>query len=218
MAERSDGIVPRVRNLLENSQMKLSTIPVRWRWTAAVLALVALIALPGVMVVTRPGMIPGLFEQHDLSITIRNKGQTHAIRSDMPGSGERLRVAIDGDVVFNETESDVATLDRGAVFEIEQTSAGVSRSLRMTAGTKGPLREYKVEGVARPFDAAAKAWLATTIPQSYCARSGSSPAAAPRRCSPRSRNCRATTSAPDISGSSSPRPTPTTRRPRRRWG
>ncbi len=167
MAERSDGIVPRVRNLLENSQMKLSTIPVRWRWTAAVLALVALIALPGVMVVTRPGMIPGLFEQHDLSITIRNKGQTHAIRSDMPGSGERLRVAIDGDVVFNETESDVATLDRGAVFEIEQTSAGVSRSLRMTAGTKGPLREYKVEGVARPFDAAAKAWLATTIPQIY---------------------------------------------------
>ena len=50
MAERSGGIVDRVRTLLENSQMKISTIPTRWRWTAAVFVLIALIALPGVLV------------------------------------------------------------------------------------------------------------------------------------------------------------------------
>ncbi len=167
MAERGDGIVPRVRTLLENPHMTLSKIPTRWRWAAAALALFALIALPGVMVVARPGMMPGLFERHDLSITIRNKGQTHAIRSDMPGMGETLRVLIDGDVAFNDAESDVATLGRGAVFEIEQTHAGVSRSLRMTPGTTGAVREYKIDGAVRPFDAGAQAWLAATIPQIY---------------------------------------------------
>lgn len=167
MAERGDGIVPRVRTLLENPHMRLSTIPVRWRWTAAALALFALIALPGVMVVARPGMIPGLFERHDLSITIRHKGQTHAIRSDIPGTGDTLRVLIDGDVAFNDAESDVATLGSGAVFEIQQTHAGVSRSLRMTPGKAGAMREYKVDDKAHPFDAAAQAWLAATIPQIY---------------------------------------------------
>lgn len=167
MAERGDGIVPRVRTLLETPHMTLSKIPVRWRWAAAAFALFALVALPGVIVVTRPGMIPGLFERHDLSITIRHNGQTHAIRSDMPGTGDTLRVAIDGDVAFNDAESDVATLGSGAVFEIEQTHAGVSRSLRMTPGKAGVMREYKVDGKAHPFDAGAQAWLAATIPQIY---------------------------------------------------
>ncbi len=167
MAERGDGIVPRVRTLLENPHMTFSKIPARWRWTAAALALFALVALPGVMVVARPGMMPGLFERHDLSITIRHNGQTHAIRSDMPGTGETLRVLIDGDVAFNDAENDVATLGRGAVFDIEQTHAGVSRSLRMMPGATGAMREYKVDGKAHPFDAGAQAWLAATIPQIY---------------------------------------------------
>lgn len=167
MAERGDGIVPRVRTLLENAPMTLSTIPLRWRWTAAALALFALIALPGVMVVARPGMIPGLLDRHDLSVTIRQNGQTHAIRSDLPVAGETLRVVIDGDVAFNDAESDVATLGSGAVFEIEQTQAGVSRSLRMTPGANAAVRAYKVDGVARPFDADAGAWLATAIPRIY---------------------------------------------------
>lgn len=167
MAERGDGIVPRVRNLLENPHMKLSTIPLRWRWTAAAIALFALVALPGVMVMARPGMIFGGFERHDLSVTIRRNGKTHTIRSDMPGKGETFRVEIDGDVAFDEAESDVARLGADAVFEIEQTQAGVSRSLRMMPGASGAMREYSIDGVSRPFDADAKAWLAKAIPQIY---------------------------------------------------
>lgn len=167
MAERSGGIVDRVRTLLENSQMKFSTIPKRWRWTAAAFALLALIALPGVMVVSRPGVLTDAVWKHALSITIRHNGESLTIRSSEPAPGETLHATIDGDVDFNAEESDVARMGSRAVFEVEQRRAGVTRSLRMVPGKGGPVREYSVDGVARPFDAEAKVWLATAIPDVY---------------------------------------------------
>jgi hypothetical protein len=167
MAERSGGIVDRVRNLLENSQMKISTIPTRWRWSVAVVALLALVALPGVMVVSRPGILADAVWRHPLSITIRRNGESFTTRSSAPAPGETLRATIDGDVTFAVDESDVARLGSGAVFEIEQRRAGITRSLRMVPGTGGPIREYKVDGIARTFDAEAKAWLSTAIPDIY---------------------------------------------------
>ena len=167
MAERSGGIVDRVRTLLENSQMKLSTIPKRWLWTAAVLAMLALIALPGFIVVSRPGILADAVWRHALSITIRRNGETYTMRSSAPAPGETLRVKLDGDVTFAVDESDVARLGPGAVFEIEQRRAGITRSLRMVPGAGGPVREYKVDDISRTFDAEAKTWLSATIPEIY---------------------------------------------------
>jgi len=167
MAERSSGIVDRVRTLLENSQMKLSTIPARWRWTAAVLAVLALIALPGVMVIARPGAMSDVFETSALSVTLRKGNSRVSIRSDLPTAGERLRVVSDGTVEFNAQESDVARMGRGAKLVIEQTRAGVTHKITMTPGANGFQRAYLVDGAARPFDAGGKAWLAKVIPEIY---------------------------------------------------
>ena len=167
MAERSGGIVDRVRTLLENSQMKLSTIPARWRWTAAVLALLALIALPGVMVVARPGPIANMFEDHSLSVTFRKNGSTYSIRSSMPTPGERLWVLSDGDLEFNPDESDVVRMGRGAKFQVEQARAGVVRKITMVPAGKGIERSYLVDGKPRPLDADGRVWLAAVIKELY---------------------------------------------------
>lgn len=167
MAERSSGIVDRVHTLLENSQMKLSTIPARWRWTAAVFAVFALIALPGVMVVARPGAISDVFETSALSATFRTGTSKMTIRSDLPTPGERLRVVSDGMVEFNAQENDVARMGRGAKLVIEQTRAGVTRKITMTPAANGFQRTYLVDGTSRPFDADGKTWLSKVIPEIY---------------------------------------------------
>ncbi len=167
MAENSSGIVDRVRTLLENSPMKLSTIPARWRWTAAVFAVLALIALPGVMVIARPGAMSDVFETSALSATFRNGTSKMTIRSDLPTPGERLRVGSDGMVEFNAQENDVARMGRDAKLVIEQTRDGVTRKITMTPGANGFQRTYLVDGTARPFDAEGKTWLAKVIPEIY---------------------------------------------------
>jgi BlaR1 peptidase M56 len=159
-AEHADGIVARVRNLLENPQMKLATIPARWRWTAAGFALLLLIALPGVLLVARD-------DRNSLSITMRDGGSTQQTIASMSGNGERLRVEIDGKVEFNADETDVARLGSGAAFEIEHTIAGKTRELRIENSGGRIVRSYEVDGAARPYDADARAWFAARIPQMY---------------------------------------------------
>lgn len=168
MAERGDGIVGRVRNLLENSHMTLSTIPARWRWAAAALALFTLVALPGVMVIARPGMIEGLFGSHDLSVTITEDGKTQTIRSDLPVTGDRFRLAMSEGVIFADDESDVVRMDADARFELSQTHAGTTREIVIAPGAGDVLqRTYRVNGKAHAFDAEGRAWLARAIPDAY---------------------------------------------------
>lgn len=168
MVERGDGIVGRVRTLLETSHMTLSTIPSRWRWAAGALALLLLIALPGVMVVTRPGMLGSLFDDHDLSVTISEDGKTQTIRSDLPGSGDRFRLAMSEGVVFADDESDVVRMEAGAKFELSQTHAGTTREIVVAPGPGETLRRtYRVDGKSHAFDAEGRAWLAKAIPDAY---------------------------------------------------
>lgn len=164
MAEHDAGIVSRVRDLLENPQMKMSSIPARWRWTAAGVVLLALIALPGVMVIARPGALPG-FGNHDLSVTIRRDGGTYTMRSDLPDAGERFRLRMDGDVDFTAKEDDIARMAPDASFTLLQRRGGITRELTVAPAANGVKRDYRVNGAAHAFDADAQAWLATAIPE-----------------------------------------------------
>lgn len=167
MAERDTGIVSRVKDLLETPQMTLSTLPARWRWIAAGVALFALVALPGVLVIARPGALPEVFGNRDLSVTIRRDGDTHTVRSDLPEPGERFHLLMDGDVDFTAREDDIARMASDAKFVLLQERAGITRELELVPTANGLKREYRVEGKAHPFDADAKAWLATAIPEIY---------------------------------------------------
>lgn len=167
MAERDTGIVSRVKDLLENPQMTLSTIPARWRWAAAGIALFTLVALPGVLVIARPGALPDVFGNRDLSVTIRRDGDTHTVRSDLPEDGERFQLLMDGDVDFTESEDDIARMASGAKFALLQERGGTTRELKVLPTANGLTREYRVNGAAHAFDADAKAWLATAIPEIY---------------------------------------------------
>jgi beta-lactamase regulating signal transducer with metallopeptidase domain len=165
MAERGDGIVGRVRTLLEHSHMKLSNISPRRLWIAGGLALLLLIALPGVIVIARPGGLGGLFENHDLSVTVRDGNETMSIRSNLP-DGDRFRLAMDEDVTFTDDESDIARMDADARFELEQTRAGVTRAIAIVPGADGKLRRtYSVNGKPHAYDAEGRAWLAAAIPE-----------------------------------------------------
>lgn len=167
MAEHDAGIVPRVKDLLENPHMKMSSIPARWRWTAAGVALLALVALPGILVIARPGGLPDAFGNRDLSVTIRRDGDTYTVRSDLPEAGERFQLLMDGDVDFTPREDDIARMDSDAKFKLLQHRGGTTRELTVMSTASGLKREYLVNGTARAFDADAKAWLAAAIPDIY---------------------------------------------------
>lgn len=168
MAERGDGIVARVRTLLENAPMTLPTMSPRRRWIAIAVVLAALIALPGVMVVRKPGLFAGLLDDHTLSVTIRDGDETSVVRSDMPPGEGRLHVVMHEDVVFKDDESDVLKMGGDAKFELKQARAGVEREIVISAAPDGTLRRiYRVDGKAHAYDAEARTWLASVIPEMY---------------------------------------------------
>jgi beta-lactamase regulating signal transducer with metallopeptidase domain len=160
MAEHSDGIVARVRHLLETSPMKFSSIPKRWRWGAAVAALCALIALPGVLIVARD-------RDANLSITYRQGGSTYRTISTLPTPGERLRIEVEGDVEFNARESDVVRLGPNAYVEIEETRGATTRAIRIAGKDGRIVRLYSVGKSVRPLDDDGRAWLAQKIPDIF---------------------------------------------------
>ncbi len=160
MAEHSEGIVGRVRQLLETSSMKFSTIPKRWRWAAVILVLGTLIALPGVLIVARD-------REQSLSVTYRQGSQSYRMTSSMPIPGDRLRIEVIGDVEFDARESDVVRLGPRAYVEIEETRGTMTRAIRIVGKDGRIVRHYSVGEVVRPLDDDGRAWLAQTIPSMF---------------------------------------------------
>lgn len=164
MAEDSGQVVRRVRNLLEETPMT-RPIPTALRRTALVVALAAAIALPGLAVssIANDAFADGLFNWGEGSTQIQTDGKG-SYRYRHAGKGERVALTMRGRVEFTADESDIAGMDPGARFDFADTREGIKRQLVVTMADGKLVRDYRVDGDAVPFDAAARAWLAERLP------------------------------------------------------
>jgi beta-lactamase regulating signal transducer with metallopeptidase domain len=164
MAGDSGQVVRRVQNLLEETPMA-RPIPTALRRTVLVAALTAAIALPGLAVTSigNDAFAGSLFNWGNGSAHTEFNGRdTYRYRNS--ATGERVNLTMKGRVEFNAAESDVAAMDPDAEFELVDTRKGIKRHLLVSVDDVQLVRDYRVDGEARPFDAAARAWLAERLP------------------------------------------------------
>ena len=141
-------------------------IPRSLRRTALVVGLATALALPGLAItsVANPahaeGFLSGLFQ--GTSVTETDTKSHYAHRNGK--TGERIEMTLRGDVAFTDTEDDVLSISGPGEFELSIKRGGVERSLRVSPGKAGLVREYRVDGKKQAFDADARAWLAKALP------------------------------------------------------
>jgi beta-lactamase regulating signal transducer with metallopeptidase domain len=72
---------------------------------------------------------------------------------------------LNGDVHFNDEESDVKSMSADGLFSYEESYGFTSRRYQVTSGASGQIvRRYLVDGREKPFDADAQAWLRAALP------------------------------------------------------
>ena len=159
MAGDAGAVVRRVSNLLENTAMSLRPLSPRLRRTALVLAIVAIVALPGVAITTVAS--EGFGDRISSRLGLDGR-QSHSYNSRSLAAKESLRLS--GDVTLNDADTNVMRLGKGARLEIEQSRDGVDRKLHVFGKDGVIQRRYWREGDERPFDDEARQWLATALP------------------------------------------------------
>lgn len=159
MAGEPGAVVRRVSNLLENTAMTLRPLSPGMRRTALVLAIVAIVALPGVAITTvaSQGFADRLLTRLDI-----NGRENFSYRSQ--GADGSVNLRLSGDVTFNVGETDVVRLGKGARLDLVEERGGVERELEVFGKDGVIQRAYRVDGKAMPLDADGRAWLARTLP------------------------------------------------------
>jgi hypothetical protein len=138
MARPRSPLLARVESLLEQRPMSASRSVRAALLAALVLAFGGLLALPVIAV---------------------GRNTSHLLVRDAA-----LSLRIDGDIVFDDAETDVLRLSDHAVFQ--QTVQGHTRSIEFQADDAGRVtRLYRIDGRPHAMDAQAQAWLAALIPQ-----------------------------------------------------
>ncbi len=163
MAEDSGQVVRRVQNLLEEAPMP-RPIPTALRRTALVAALTVALALPGLAVTSfgNDASAGSLFWGNGSAHTQSNGRDSYQYRNS--ATGERINMTMKGRVDFNAGETDVASMAPDAEFSLEDTRLGKQRKLVVSQVDGELVRDYRVDGEVRPFDASARAWLAERLP------------------------------------------------------
>lgn len=178
MARRRSALVERIETLIEDRPMTRPVAVFAARAFALATLSIAIGALPAVRFEayaaerdapaqpavpaepakpTKPAK-PRAFGNESIHYRSSLFGETFEMSSDRLG----LEVEIDGDVAFNDSESDVASLDDEA--SIEQDVGGVERRIEFRNAGGTVARRYFVDGREQRIDAAGRQWLASVIP------------------------------------------------------
>ena len=140
-------------------------IPTALRRTALVAALTVALALPGLAVTSigNDAFAGSLFNWGTGSAHTRFNGRdSYQYRNS--ATGERINMTMKGRVDFTAGETDVASMAPDAEFSLDDTRQGTRRQLVVSVVGGGLVRDYRVDGEVRPFDAEARAWLAERLP------------------------------------------------------
>ncbi len=159
MAGDPGAVVRRVSNLLENTAMTLRPLSPGLRRTALVLAIVAIVALPGLVITT---VASEDFADRIMSRIDFNGGHNFTYTDNRGAVHVKLRVA--GDVQFNEGETDVARLGNGARLELTESRGGVEREIEVFGKDGVIQRRYRRDGKEIALDGEGRQWLARTLP------------------------------------------------------
>ena len=93
-------------------------------------------------------------ERHNSNITWRTNDGMH-----------KREMRIDGDVHFNDDETDVKSMSAGGFFSYEESYGFTSRRYQAMPDASGQIvRHYLMDGRDKPFDADAQAWLRAALP------------------------------------------------------
>jgi beta-lactamase regulating signal transducer with metallopeptidase domain len=158
MADRS-SLVERVQRLVQGLHLQSERIPRSLRIGVLILVVAVGVLVP--VIVVRAG------DRHSTrtSISVDEDLNGHRLRAKISWPGYLLKGTLDGEIGFDDSETEVASMGAGAVFELEETQSGSTRRVRLESGDGTTIqRRYWLEGVERPLDDAGNAWLAKAIP------------------------------------------------------
>jgi beta-lactamase regulating signal transducer with metallopeptidase domain len=155
MAAARSPLMARMHALLEESPMSDSTPSRRRLGRLALAAGLCALALSVPMLVI--GKVPRL--KLDVGAVLRDHKVTRYVHDD---NGHEQRASYDGDVVFNDDETDVVSLDRK--LEVSETERGVTRRAEIVNdGRGGTTRRFWIDDQEKPLDPDARQWLSAQI-------------------------------------------------------
>lgn len=79
----------------------------------------------------------------------------------------RLEIEIEGEIVFAADDRSIESMERDALFEIEERADGIRRRARLEGTSGGIERRFWVDGDEVAWGAEADAWLASALPEIF---------------------------------------------------
>lgn len=175
MAVRESSLMHRIERLLEGVSMEIIIPGVRSRALALTVLAGCAFSLPAITFldsetvhaapVVQKEQAAGKKESQTVSsISIHEDDSEQKMLVSVSDAEHKFSANIDGKIVFNADETEVASLSEGGTASFEETRAGVTHRVEIAEHDGKLERRYFVDKHEQPFDAAAGTWFASFLP------------------------------------------------------